>query len=154
MIPQKVFEIYETHAQDMLALTGFGDPCKLVFMSQVEVVDSVSPLKQKKVMNLQGSKGDHGRANQNFKSIEVTEDIVLTVYWTEKDFKKVSSVSVPSGGIMTIGNLSDIANVNNAIALIVHSDKTNLTPFRFVKLGEPIIYGLNRKYFMCMWTRD
>lgn len=153
-IPAKVFDVYATHADDMLNLSGFGAQCKLVFMSQVEVVDSVSPLKQKKVMNLQGSSNDYGRANKSFKSVEVTEDITLRIYWSEKDFKKVSSVSTPDGAIMTIGSLSDISNVNKAIALIINTDKTNLTPYRFTKIGEPIIHGLNNNYFTCFWGRD
>jgi hypothetical protein len=155
-LPSGLFTKYGEIADLMLDQSGFGVPCKLVYTDKIQVVNSQSPnSKQKKIMNLQQISPDNSfsRADQSFKTIENTENITLRVYWTQKDFKKISSAILPDGSIMTIGKYSDLSKINKSIALIIQTAKTGHEEWRFEKSGEPAIHGLDNNYIMCYWKR-
>ena len=90
-IPSGVFTKYTEFADAMLASSGFGVSCKLVYTEKIQVIDKTVPnLKQRKVMNLQNTSANSGfkRGETSFKTVENTEDITLRFYWNKKDFKK------------------------------------------------------------------
>lgn len=155
-IPSGVFTKYAEFADAMLNLSGFGTQCKIVYTEKIEIIErSVPSLKQRKVMNLQDISPDSGfkRGERSFKTIENTEDIVLRVYWDKKDFKKFGNVEIPDGSVMTIGKYSDLKKITRAKALLINTDKTGHSEWRFVKTAEPTIHGLNSNYIMCYWER-
>jgi len=155
-IPSGVFTKYAEFADAMLASSGFGMSCKLVYTEKIEtIVDVVPDIKQRKLMNLQNTSPDSGfkRGSTSFKTVETTEDITLRVYWDKKDFKKFGNIEVPDGGIMTIGAYADLQKINRAKALLINTDRTGHAEWRFTKNGEPILHGLDQKYFMCFWSR-
>lgn len=92
------------------------------------------------------------RREASHKTIETTEDITLRVYWTKKDFEKVGNVNVPDGGIMTIGDFDDLYKVQRCQALLVYTDKDHI-PWRFEKLAEPFMFGLDKESSICYWRR-
>tara|TARA_R100000152_G_C6773209_1_gene200441 strand:+ start:1656 stop:2138 length:483 start_codon:yes stop_codon:yes gene_type:complete len=156
-IPSGVFTKYGEFADSMLASTGFGVPCKLVYTEKIEVIDNqvVPNPKQRKLMNIHNTSPDSGfrRGSKSFKTVETTEDITLRVYWDKKDFRRFGNIEVPDGSVMTIGNHSDMIKINRAKALLINTDKTGNVEFRFVKTSEPTIHGLDSDYFMCFWGR-
>ena len=158
-IPEAVFSKYLEFADAMLDTSGFGRACKLVYTEEIEVIENNVPnIKQRKVMNLQDISPDSGfkRGNTSYKTVELTEDIVLRPYWDKKDFKKFGNIEVPDGSLMTIGHFPDLVRVNRAKALLINTDRTQHVEWRFTKIGEPVIYGLNTTgfhYFMCYWGR-
>ena len=156
-IPSILFTKYAEFADAMLSSSGFGVQCKLIYTDRIDTVaTSIPSIKQKKSMNLQSLSPTNGfsRGDSDFKTVETTEDIVLRVYWTQKDFKKFGNIQVPDGSIMTIGNYADLIKVNRAKAIEIHSDQTGHVAWRFTKLGEPTIHGLDSNYFTCFWVRS
>lgn len=157
IIPSGVFTKYAEFADAMLASSGFGISCKLVYTEKIQTIDQTVPeIKQRKLMNLQDTSPDSGfkRGTTSFKTIENTEDITLRVYWDKKDFKKFGNIEVPDGSVMTIGAYSDLIKINRAKALLINTDKTGNTEWRFTKSSEPTLHGLDNNYFMCFWSRS
>lgn len=155
-LPSGLFSKYSEVADMMLDLSGFGVQCKLVHTDKIQEINSGVPVsKQKKVMNLQQISPDNSfaRSEQSFKTVEVTENITLRVYWTQKDFKKISNINLPDGSIMTIGRYSDISKINKSSFLIIQTAKTGHEEWRFEKSGEPAIHGLDNNYVICYWKR-
>jgi len=155
-IPSGVFAVYADAANAMLATTGFGVVCKLVYLNKIETMDDSTPsFRQKKVMDLQRSNtsGGFGRGDSNFRTVEQTEDITLRVYWSKKDFKKYGNIELPDGAVMTIGNYSDLTAINRASFLLINTSQTNNQDWKFEKVAEPTIHGLDGNYLMCYWNR-
>lgn len=155
-IPSAVFTKYGEFANAMLALTGFGHQCQLVYTDEIEVIaEAVPDIKQKKVMNLQKTSPDAGfkRGTSTFKTVETKENITLRLYWDKKDFKKFGMVEVPDGSVMVIGAYADLSKVSKAKALLINTNKTGNVEWRFTRTSEPIVHGLDDNYFMCFWER-
>lgn len=155
-IPSGVFTKYAEFADAMLASSGFGVSCKLVYTEKIQTVDQTVPnIKQRKLMNLQDISPDSGfrRGTTSFRTIETTENITLRVYWDKKDFKKFGNIEVPDGSIMSIGKYADLQKINKAKALLINTDKTGNIEWRFTKSSEPTMHGLDNNYFMCFWSR-
>lgn len=156
IIPSQVFTKYAEFADAMLASSGFGVSCKLVYTDKIQVIDDTVPnLKQRKLMNLQDTSPVSGfkRGETSFKTIETTEDITLRVYWDKKDFKKFGNIEVPDGAIMTIGAYADLQKISRAKAIIIETAKTGHVEWRFAKSAEPTLHGLDQNYVMCFWSR-
>lgn len=156
IIPQIVFTKYSEFAEAMVSPSGFGAACKLVYVEETEIINNNVPnIKARKVMNVQDTAPNSGftRGGTSFKTTEITEDIILRIYWDKRDFKRFGSIQVPDGSIMTIGKYSDLGKVNKAKALLIYSDRTGNVEWRFVKSAEPSLHGLNNQYFMCFWSR-
>lgn len=155
-IPSGIFNKYAEFADAMLATSGFGVQCKFVFINKIEAISTDLPsIFQKKVMNPQllSQDGPFSRGSDDFRTVEVTEDVILRVYWDKKEFKKFGNIQVPEGSIMTIGKYSDLQNINKCSFLSIYHDKTNHEEWRFSKFAEPIVHGLNSNYIMCYWAR-
>lgn len=155
-IPSGVFTKYAEVADSMLTTSLFGVPCKLIYLDKIEVIeDTVPDIKSRKTMNPSfnspNSVFKHG--NTNFRSVETSEDITLRVYWTKKDFIRFGNIEVPDGSIMTISAYSSLQNINRAIALVINTDKTDHQEWKFEKIAEPTIHGLDNNYIMCYWSR-
>lgn len=154
IIPQKIFAKYKEVTDAMLALTGFGTACKLVFTDKVEQVDFVPDIKQMKTMGINKSPtSGFNRGSSAFKMVETLEDITLRVYWTKKDFKRFAAVEVPDGSIMTIGDIVDLPRINKCKSLSINTSMTGHTDWNFEKFSEPTIYGIGHSSFMCFWNR-
>lgn len=153
-IPSGLFDSYAEAADAMLALSGFGTQCKLVFATKVETVDSVPSVKKKKTLSLQQSQAVNGfnRGDTAYRTVETTENITLRVYWDKKTFEKYAGVVFPNEGIMTIGAYADMDNVSRASFLLVSTDKTH-EEWKFEKISSPRVHGLNKNYFMAFWKR-
>lgn len=156
LIPSGVFITYAEFADAMLATTGFGSACKLVYVDKIQTMsNSVPNAKQKKVMNLQSMQPDTGfkRGDTAYKTVEYTENITLRVYWSRKEWRKLSSIDMADGSVMTIGRYSDLTKINRAVALLIYSGKSGHQELRFEKAAEPIVHGLNDNYLVCFWKR-
>jgi hypothetical protein len=156
-IPSGVFTKYAEFADAMLASSGFGISCKLIYTEKIQTIDQTVPnIKQRKLMNLQDTSPDSGfrRGTTSFKTVENTEDITLRVYWDKKDFKKFGNIEVPDGSVMTIGAYADLTKINRAKALIINTDRTGNVEWKFVRSSEPTLHGLDNNYFMCFWSRS
>jgi hypothetical protein len=156
VIPSIIATKYAEFADAMLASTGFGTLCKIVYTEEIQVINnSVPAIKERKVMNLQDISPDSGfkRGSTSFKTVETLEDIMLRVYWDKKDFKKFGSIQVPDGSIMTIGKYEDLPKITRAKSLLVYAKQTDHQEWRFVKASEPNIHGYNSNYIMCFWSR-
>ena len=155
-IPSGVFTKYAEIADAMLAASGFGTTCKLVYVDKIETMsDTVPDVKRKKMMNVQGMGTPTGfkRGTVQFKTVETSENIVLRTYWSQKDFQKIGNVTLPDGSVMCIGNYSDLQKIYKASFLEIETEKSNHKPWRFDKAAEPMIYGLNNNYLISYWKR-
>lgn len=149
-IPTGIFGQYQEIVDYMGRTDGFGVNCKLVYAPLPQQISSVNTLHKRATLTPHGVNPYQHLDPQ--KPIETTETIVLRVYWTQKDFKKVGKFEVPDGGIMTIGNYSDLPKIYKANALLVHTDLTH-AQWRFEKISEPFVHGLLNKNFVCYWRR-
>ena len=140
----------------MLGLDGFGTQCKLVYTDKIEVIDNAVPdFNQKRVFDLQKTNpsSGFGRGSRKFKTVETTEDIVLRVYWDEKDFKKFGNIQMPDGSVMAIGQFSELAKIRKAAFLLIETAKDGHAEWKFEKAAEPTIHGLNKGYLISYWKR-
>ncbi|MAK37648.1 MAG: hypothetical protein CMC15_15930 [Flavobacteriaceae bacterium] len=156
-IPSGVFNKYAEFADGMLNLTtGFGTQCQLVYTDKIEVITNDVPnFKQKRVFDVQSMNPDSGfsRGSKKFKTVETTENITLRVYWDEKEFKKFGNISIPEGGVMAIGNYSELAKIRKAAFLLIETAKTGHAQWKFEKAAEPTVHGLDSDYLMSYWKR-
>lgn len=155
-IPSGLFSTYAEYADAMLATSGFGTVCKLVYVEKIEVASTTVPnVQQKKTMNLQRMGNDNGfrRGDTSYKTVETTEEITLRTYWTKKDFKKISNIDLPDGAVMCIGNYSDLSNIQKASFLLIETNKTGHQPWKFEKAAEPMLFGLDNNYLVSYWKR-
>lgn len=155
-IPSGVFTKYAEAADAMLASSGFGLSCTLVYTEKIENIDdSIPNFKRKKRMHLQNiaPNGGFKREDDRFRTVETTESITLRVYWDKKDFKKFGNIQAPDGSVMTIGQYSDMIKIQKASALLINTDRTGHKDWKFTKSSEPTIHGLDNNYFMCFWSR-
>jgi len=156
-IPSGVFTKYGEFADTMLNLAnGFGTQCQLVYTDQIEIVtNNVPNFKQKRVFDVQSMNPDSGfsRGSKKFKTVETTEDITLRIYWDEKDFKKFGNINIPDGGVMAIGNYSELTKIRKAAFLLIETAKTGHAQWKFEKTAEPTIHGLDTNYLMSYWSR-
>lgn len=153
----KVFTKYRELADCMVSPSGFGTSCQLVYTDKVEInTADVPDIKQRKRMNLQHGSSPDGfnRGDVSYKTVETTEDITLRTYWSQRDFKRVSSAQYPDGTLMTIGAFSDVPKVTRAKALLVNTDKTGSVDWKFTRTTEPFPYGLDDNSFVCFWERS
>lgn len=153
-IPSEVLSKYTEAADAMLSTSGFGTPCKIIYVDKISTTETnLSGFRNRNSMHPSGGGGSFSRGGQSYKTVEVSESITLRVYWDQKDFKKFGNVQVPDGAIMTIGKYSDLGKIQKATALVIDSERTNHAEWRFEKKSEPTIHGLTQNYFMCVWTR-
>lgn len=155
-IPSGVFTKYAEFADAMLATSGFGTPCKLVYTDKIETTSKPVPnFKQKKLMNLQNISPNSGfkRGDVKFRTVETTENITLRVYWDKKDFRKFGNIELADGSVMTIGKYTDLQKLSKAKALLINTEKTGHVEWRFTRSSEPTLHGLDNNYVMCYWGR-
>jgi hypothetical protein len=152
-IPSELFTIYAEYADAMLVTSGFGVTCKLVYTDKITTTSQpVSDIGKRLSMN-PSSNGGFNHNGDNFKMVEVTEDIVMRVYWSQAEFKKFSNIQIPEGGVMCISRYADLPSINKAKALIINTGKTGNVEWRFEKSAEPTIHGLDNNYLMSYWKR-
>ena len=92
---------------------------------------------------------------QTIKEIEVLTDIKLKVYWSDKEWIKVSqNIVVPDADIQTIFYMSDLPKILRAKQLLVHKNIKDYGEMRFERSGEHIPLGLRQtRYAACFWKR-
>lgn len=160
-IPTGVYSKYNEFATEMLSSdTGFGVACQLVYTDKIEIIEQanikpVPSFKQKRVLNVQKINPDAGfsRGGKKFKTVEVTENITLRIYWDQKEFKKYGNISLPDGSVMAIGNYSELAKIKKAAFLLIETAKTGHAQWKFEKAAEPTVHGLNKDYLTSYWKR-
>jgi len=160
-IPTGVYTKYNEFASEMLnQSSGFGIPCQLVYTDKIEVVEAENiktarNFRQKRVMDVQRVNPDAGfsRGTKRFKTVENTENITLRVYWDQKDFRKYGNVDIPDGSVMAIGRYSDLGKIRKADFLLIQTAKTGHVQWKFEKMAEPTVHGLNNDYLMSYWKR-
>jgi len=154
-IPPEVLSKYAEAADAMLSTNSFGTSCKVIYIDKISVTEADLPdFRNRKKMHTSGGSGSFSRGEQSYKTTEISDSIVLRVYWDQKDFKRFGNIQVPDGGVMTIGKYSDLGKINKATALVIDSERTDHTEWRFEKKSEPTIHGLDKNYFMCIWVRS
>lgn len=160
IVPAKVFEKYNEFVQHFL--DDFGVKCLLVYTDRVQTInESLSPLKQKKTMHLSGTPESFARAEDNYKSLETTEEITLRVYWGTSDYisdndayERIGNLIVPVGTVVCYGLIKDLYKLERANKLIIYS---SLTPdhreWVLEKASEPIPHGLTKTEVVSFWKR-
>lgn len=160
IVPSKVFEKYNEFVQHFL--DDFGVKCLLVYTDRVQTInESLSPLKQKKTMNLVGTPESFSRGDENYKTIETTEEITLRVYWGSADYlgdndsyQRIGNIAVPAGTVVCYGLMKDLHKLEKANKLIIYS---SLTPdhreWVLEKTSEPIPHGLTKTEVISFWKR-
>lgn len=160
IVPQSVFRKYEEFVQHFL--DDFGITCKLVYSDRVQTVnESLSPLRQKKTMNLVGFPESFSRAEDAYKSVETTEEIILRVYWGTSDYisdnesyEKVGNLLVPMGTVVCYGLIKDLNKLERANKLIIYSSfTTDHREWALEKTSEPIPHGLTKTEVVSFWKR-
>ncbi len=75
-----------------------------------------------------------------------TDTIRLRVYWSKKDWIKISNVVIPDADAMIIGYLSDLPKLRRAETVSIEKDQTTWT---FKLSGEPFPHGFgHNRYFI------
>ena len=152
LIPSGVFQKYSTFADAMIL--ELGEDCSLVYPDTlVPTARTVPTIKQQKTFLIEPV-GEFARSADEYSSQENRETVRMRVYWDSKSFKKIAEIAVPQGGVMCIGKLAILPKIRKATALIIHkvTDGSH-EEYRFEKIGEPQLHGLNNNYVMSIWAR-
>jgi len=152
-IPNDVFSLYKEFADEMI--TSFGVNCQLNYIQKIQsTVSSVPTVKKSKSMRTY-NKTEEFVQNSNYESVRTTDDVKLRVYWTRKDFKKISDIVIPDGGIMTIGYLSDLPKVRSCEFMVPNTEQEAYLGVKFIRVGQPIPWGIKKdRYFVCGWEQE
>ncbi len=77
------------------------------------------------------------------------ETIKLRVYWTPKDWVKVSTlIKVPDADAQIIGYMKDLQKIENAQSLVLDSDLEGSRRWSMIRLGQAVPWGFQRRYFI------
>lgn len=154
IVPQSLFDKYDEFIDHFL--DDFGTDCLLQYSKQIMTTTTEIPdIKQKKTFQLPAAEDGLRQGSTNLKTVTTTEPIRLRVYWTEKDFKKISKLVLPAGSIATYGKIEDLPKVERADSLIIYSGTApHHVEWKFSKAGESIIHGLTHKEFITFWSRS
>lgn len=163
-IPQSLFDKYND-AVDAMINTNFGVDCKCVYPPlKTQCVNCVFDSIGRKSAN----KYAHGGpapfnfgicpvcGGSGYRETESFDTIKLRVYYTPRDFKKISgNVEVPMGGLMVIGFLTDVFKLKNSARVIVNSTLEGVASGAYELSGEPQPWGFKRnRYFMAVLQRS
>jgi hypothetical protein len=84
---------------------------------------------------------------------EITDSIRLRIYWRQKDWIKVSNISIPDADVQVIGYLSDLPNLRKANEVILVNETTH-GEWRVILSGEPFLHGFGKdRYFVAFLKR-
>ncbi len=154
-IPQSVFDKYYEVVDS--TFTIFGVTCQLTYVDKVEQIDGsfdnipeVRSIGQSKHQTKQFSVN-----GQNFQEVEVTEEVIMKVYWDSKQFVKTGGdIVYPAGTIQTIFKAADLEKVLRCNELLVHKALTQIQ-YTFRRFQEPFPMGIKLDhYFGCFWERQ
>lgn len=153
IIPSGLFAKYDEFTQHFL--DDFGCTCTLLYNETIAVINTEQPtLKQKKSIEILPGNTGFSRGDVSYKTVQNTDTIRLRVYWTAKEFKKISSIDLPEGSIACYGLLSDLPKIERASKLIIYPSSTpDHREWLFEKNGEPKIHGLTFKELITIWKR-
>lgn len=148
LIPDELFDIYETYADEFLNNSNIGVDAKLVYITGRTTDNSTS------FAGNTGPSFNNGgldfsntpsHQSQNTNNINTTQEktIRLRVYWNKKDWKVAAGIQIPDAEAMVIGFLSDLPDMRKSSFIVLPND------LEFVLAGEPFPHGFGkRRYFM------
>ena len=155
-IPESVFDKYFEVIDSTFDI--FGITCQLVSIEKKEVIittpdDNIPTINT--INDHRRGGGDRNRGTKTIKEVEVLTDIKLKVYWSDKEWVKVSqNIVVPDADIQTIFYMSDLPKILKAKQLLVHKNIKDYGEMRFERSGEHIPLGLRQtRYAACFWKR-
>ena len=155
-IPESVFDKYFEVIDSTFDI--FGITCQLVSIEKKEVIittpdDNIPTINT--INDHRRGGGDRNRGTKTIKEVEVLTDIKLKVYWSDKEWVKVSqNIVVPDADIQTIFYMSDLPKILKAKQLLVHKNIKDYGEMRLERSGEHIPLGLRQtRYAACFWKR-
>lgn len=155
-IPESVFDKYFEVIDSTFDI--FGVTCQLVSIEKREEIvytpDNNIPTINTINDHRRGG-GTRNRGTKTIKEVEVLTDIKLKVYWSDREWIKISqNIVVPDADIQTIFYMSDLPKILKAKQLLVHKDIKQYGEQRFERAGEHIPLGLRQtRYAACFWKR-
>jgi len=163
-IPDGLFDIYNEAVAEMLRV--FGVQCTLVYPPEKQACNNCVSSGIGGISNNVYRHGGPARfsigncplcGGSGWKEIENTGTVRLRVYWTEKDWKKISypSLQIPDGAIMTLGNLHDLPKLTACNDLLVNTAQNGYMNWRYSLAGEPFTHGFGKdKWCAAFWKRE
>ena len=155
-IPESVFDKYFEVIDSTFDI--FGITCQLISIEKKEIIittpdDNIPTINT--INDHRRGGGDRNRGTKTIKEVEVLTDIKLKVYWSDKEWIKVSpNIVVPDADIQTIFYMSDLPKILRAKQLLVHKNIKDYGEMRFERSGEHIPLGLRQtRYAACFWKR-
>lgn len=155
-IPESVFDKYFEVIDSTFDI--FGITCQLISIEKKEIIvttpdDNIPTINT--INDHRRGGGDRNRGTKTIKEVEVLTDIKLKVYWSDKEWIKVSqNIVVPDADIQTIFYMSDLPKILKAKQLLVHKNIKDYGEMRFERSGEHIPLGLRQtRYAACFWKR-
>ena len=166
IIPQSSFDaLIATYHENCVAMIDnyFGVNCKLTFgtTKSVCINCNFNPI-TKKSSNTYKTGGPivfDGSIcpycdGEGYTSLETTENIKLRVYPNRKNWLKIAiPATVKENSIQTIGHLRDMSKCRTAKYITANTDVSGHVVYNFQLAGEPIIHGLDKKFFIAFWNR-
>lgn len=155
-IPQSVFDKYFDVVDSTFDI--FGVTCQLVSIEKKEQIvynpNNNLPINNS-INNHRKGGGDVNIGNKTIIETEVLTDILLKVYWDDKQFIGIAGdIVIPAGAIQTIGFMTDLPSIMRSKQLIVHKGIKDYKELRFERFTEPVPMGFKHdRYFSCMWKR-
>jgi len=153
-IPDSVFDKYFDGVDWMIDNPHIGQTCTVIYPS---VPQSYSGPISKPV----GMGGSHvsnnGQVQDNIGSTptrdtDTTSTIQLRIYWTKKDWLKITNVNIPDADIMVIGYLSDLSKLKQAKEIRFSKNDND---WSFTLAGEPFPWGFKKdRYFVGYMKRS
>jgi len=153
-IPESVFDKYFDVVDSTFDI--FGVTCQLVTIKLEEIdQEPDNNVPDRNDINSHRRHDDQfDRGDKTYREVETLEDIKLKVYWDNRSFVKVGSVSVPDNSIQTIGMMTDLPKILRAKSLIIHKTIKDYGIMRFERSGEHFPMGLKQdRYFGLFWER-
>lgn len=160
-IPNEIFDIYEDGINALYNNTNIGETCKIYYpASKAECPNCVfNPYGGG--TNVYKSGGPIGFSfgpcpvcnGVGFKEVEITENVVLRVYWNPKSWVKMNGIDKPDGKVQIIGKVENLPKIIRANVVEVFSDQDHLSSWKYNLDGEPILFGFGHRQFVALLKR-
>lgn len=149
---------------DMLATTGFGKNCKVIYpLTETVCPNCIINPKTGESTNRYKTGGPQPFSNNEvcpvcegkgrIRGTDQTEIIVMTIQWNYRPWNlNNTDVRSPSGFARTRGAIADLPKILRAASVVLDSDNTAMAN-NFKLYGKPTVLGplSNNRYFLATW---
>ena len=161
-IPSHLLDLHEVGTDAII--DGLGKACVLVYPEKVtECPNCYYDRRESRSTNIYKTGGPKPFDNNTTcpwcggagrSSSRETEDIVLRIYWSPKDWSiYATTIENPEGVAQVIGYMKDLPKVERASEILLNADIKSTKKYRCQREGEATPWGMRHNRYFSQFVR-